>query len=133
MGHPARPLCWAAGALPLDKRSASPCVDIVRLAPVSYAMRSRYVLVTFSVLIAVVAQIASATAASARQIVLVVGTAQYDKIGSLKNPKRDAATIADRFRDLGFEVTEAFDADGFALKRSSEHFLAEAGNADLAV
>ena len=96
-------------------------------------MRSRYGLLTFAALIAVVAQIASATVASARQIVLVVGTAQYDKIGSLKNPKRDAATIADRFRDLGFEVMEAFDTDGFALKRSAERFLAEARNADLAV
>ena len=133
MGHSTRPRCWAVGALPLDKLSGSPCVDIVRLAPVSYTMRSRYGLLTFAALIAVVAQIASATVASARQIVLVVGTAQYDKIGSLKNPKRDAATIADRFRDLGFEVMEAFDTDGFALKRSAERFLAEARNADLAV
>ena len=37
--------------------------------------------------------------AAARNVALVIGNANY-KIGALKNPKRDAAAIADRLKDL---------------------------------
>src|SRR5262249_27556817 len=40
---------------------------------------------------------------------------------------------SDRFRDLGFEVHEVFDADNFALHRAVDRFIAAATNADLAV
>ncbi len=72
-------------------------------------------------------------AAEARQIALVVGIARYDKVPTLKNPGRDATAIADRLRDQGFEVIEAFDADRFALDRARRRFLSEARGADLAL
>jgi hypothetical protein len=71
--------------------------------------------------------------AAAKSVALVVGNSRYDKIGALANPKRDAAAIADRLRDLTFEVIELFDGDRFALGRAQERFLTEARNADLAL
>ncbi len=72
-------------------------------------------------------------AAEARQVALVVGIARYDRVEALKNPSRDAAAVADRLRDQGFEVIEAFDADRFQLDRARRRFLAEARQADLAL
>ncbi len=71
--------------------------------------------------------------AAARQVALVVGIARYERLPQLPNPGRDAAAIADRLRDQGFEVIEAFDADRFALDRARRRFLAEARGADLAL
>lgn len=72
-------------------------------------------------------------AAHARQVALVVGIARYDSVASLKNPQRDAAAMADRLRDQGFEVIEAFDADRFTLERARKRFLEQARGADLAL
>ncbi|MGE0701192.1 MAG: caspase domain-containing protein [Hyphomicrobiaceae bacterium] len=72
-------------------------------------------------------------AAHAKQVALVVGIARYEHVESLKNPQRDAAAIADRLRDQGFDVIEAFDADRFTLERAQKRFLAEARGADLAL
>ena len=72
-------------------------------------------------------------AAEARQVALVVGIARYDNVPALTNPGRDAAAIADRLRDQGFDVVEAFDADRFALERARRRFLSEARGADLAL
>ena len=74
-----------------------------------------------------------ADAAHARQVALVVGIARYDHVASLENPQRDAAAMADRLRDQGFEVIEAFDADRFALERARKRFLEQARGADLAL
>lgn len=71
--------------------------------------------------------------AHARQVALVVGIARYEQVPSLKNPQRDAAAMADKLRDQGFEVIEAFDADRFALERARARFLAQARGADLAL
>lgn len=72
-------------------------------------------------------------AAEARQVALVIGNARYTAVQPLKNPKRDAAAIADRLRDLQFEVQEVFDGDSFSLARAAERFLADARGADLAL
>ncbi|MGE0768504.1 MAG: caspase domain-containing protein [Hyphomicrobiaceae bacterium] len=72
-------------------------------------------------------------AAAARQVALVVGIQRYEKVVQLKNPLRDAAAVADRLRDQGFDVIEAFDADRFALDRARTRFLTEARGADLAL
>ncbi|MEZ5855043.1 MAG: caspase family protein [Hyphomicrobiaceae bacterium] len=72
-------------------------------------------------------------AVEARQIALVVGIARYEHVAGLKNPERDAAAVADRLRDLGFEVIEAFNADRFTLERARKRFLESARGADLAL
>ena len=77
--------------------------------------------------------LAATALAEARQIALVVGISRYERVEPLRNPGRDAAAIADRLRDQGFEVIEAFDADAFALERARKRFLGEARGADLAL
>jgi uncharacterized caspase-like protein len=68
-----------------------------------------------------------------RFVALVIGNSNYEKAALLPNAQRDAAAIADRLRDLGFEVTEVFDGDAFALNRATERFIAQARGADLAL
>jgi hypothetical protein len=68
-----------------------------------------------------------------RNIAFVVGNASYNKAEPLANAKRDAAAVADRLRELGFEVTEVFDGDAFTLNRAADRFVTEARNADLAL
>ncbi len=68
-----------------------------------------------------------------RFVALVIGNSKYEKADPLPNAQRDAAAVADRLRDLGFEVTEVFDGDAFTLNRAAERFVAQARGADLAL
>ncbi len=63
----------------------------------------------------------------------MVGNSRYEKAEPLANAQRDAAAVADRLRDLGFEVTEVFDGDAFTLNRAADRFVTQARNADLAL
>ncbi|MGI9478682.1 MAG: caspase family protein [Hyphomicrobiaceae bacterium] len=74
-----------------------------------------------------------AAAAQARNVALVIGNNRYDHLDDLRNPRRDAAALSDRLRTLGFAVTEAFDADAFALRRAIGVFMKSAKGADLAM
>jgi hypothetical protein len=87
----------------------------------------------FRLLAAVVLFCLVSATANARQVALVVGIARYDRVAPLTNPGRDAAAMADRLRDQGFEVIEAFDADRFSMERARRRFLSEARGADLAL
>jgi uncharacterized caspase-like protein len=87
-------------------------------------------------IIAIVCAIATtffAVSAEARRVAFVVGNADYKNLAPLKNPQRDAATVADRLKDLGFEVTELFNTDAFSLNRSAANFVTRASGADLAL
>jgi hypothetical protein len=68
-----------------------------------------------------------------RFVALVIGNSKYEKAEPLPNAQRDAAAVADRLRELGFEVTEVFDGDAFTLNRAAERFVAQARGADLAL
>ncbi len=68
-----------------------------------------------------------------RFVALVIGNSKYEKADPLPNAQRDAAAVADRLRDLGFEVTEVFDGDAFTLNRAAERFVTQAKGADLAL
>jgi hypothetical protein len=48
---------------------------------------------------------------AAPRLALVIGNANYVKLGRLNNPSRDARLIAEKLRQLGFEVTETADRD----------------------
>jgi uncharacterized caspase-like protein len=80
-----------------------------------------------------IASILFAESAEARRVAFVVGNADYNNLAPLKNPQRDAATVADRLKDLGFEVTEVFNADAFSLNRAATNFVTRASGADLAL
>ncbi len=71
--------------------------------------------------------------AAERRIALVIGNSTYASLNALANPGRDAAAMADRLRDLGFEVEEVFNGDALALQRATRRFVAEASTAELAL
>lgn len=81
----------------------------------------------------IVTLLSSISPAEAKRVALVAGNSKYEHVKSLANARRDAATIADRLRDLGFEVAEIFDGDSFALNRAAERFLQDAEGAELAL
>ena len=49
--------------------------------------------------------------ASAPRLALVIGNANYVKLGKLGNPGRDARLMAEKLQQLGFDVTEVADRD----------------------
>ncbi len=59
---------------------------------------------------------------SAPQLALVIGNANYAKVGRLANPARDARLVADKLKELGFEVTEKADRDLKGLTEDVEEF-----------
>jgi len=78
-------------------------------------------------------QLGALPAMAQKRVAFVIGNARYEKLDALRNPKRDAAVIADRLKDLGFEVFELFDADAFGMGRAADAFLRAARGADLAL
>ena len=61
-------------------------------------------------------------APSAPRLALVIGNANYTKLGALSNPGRDAYLMAEKFRQLGFDVTEVADRDLKAMTTDVEEF-----------
>lgn len=60
--------------------------------------------------------------ASAPRLALVIGNANYAKLESLSNPGKDAHLIAERLKNLGFEVTESNDRDLKGMSGDVEDF-----------
>jgi uncharacterized caspase-like protein len=61
-------------------------------------------------------------AKSAARLALVIGNANYAKLGRLSNPGRDARLIAEKLLQLGFEVTQATDRDLKGMAADVEEF-----------
>ena len=61
-------------------------------------------------------------APSAPRLALVIGNAKYTKLGALGNPGRDAQLMAEKLRQLGFDVTEVTDRDLKAMTADIEEF-----------
>ena len=59
---------------------------------------------------------------SASRLALVIGNANYAKLGRLSNPGRDARLIAEKLRGLGFDVTEVADRDLKGLSADVDDF-----------
>ena len=75
----------------------------------------------------------AAQALRGTKVALVIGNNRYDQLAELRNPKRDAAAISDRLRARGFNVSELFDADAFAMHRAVDTFVRQAEGADIAL
>lgn len=63
-----------------------------------------------------------AVAASAPRLALVIGNASYTRLGALGNPGRDAQLMAEKLRQLGFEVTAVTDRDLKSMTSDVEEF-----------
>lgn len=61
-------------------------------------------------------------AASAPRLALVIGNANYTRLGALGNPGRDAYLMAEKLRQAGFDVTEVSDRDLKAMTSDIEEF-----------
>ncbi|MBI5320395.1 caspase family protein [Bradyrhizobium sp.] len=61
-------------------------------------------------------------ASSAPRLALVIGNANYPKLGTLDNPGRDAALMAEKLGQLGFEVTAVADRDLKSMTSDVEEF-----------
>ncbi|MGB8400663.1 caspase family protein [Bradyrhizobium sp.] len=60
--------------------------------------------------------------ALAPRLALVIGNASYVKLGRLSNPGRDAGLMAEKLRQLGFDVTEVSDRDLKGMSADVEDF-----------
>lgn len=59
---------------------------------------------------------------SAPRLALVIGNANYARLGRLNNPGRDARLVAEKLRQVGFEVTEVADRDLKGMTADVEEF-----------
>jgi uncharacterized caspase-like protein len=69
---------------------------------------------------------ASASAADAKRLALVVGNSEYDAVYSLKNAARDAQDVASQLKRLGFEVTLLTDTGDAAFRTELDAFATRA-------
>ena len=77
--------------------------------------------------------VAAVSAQAAGRVALVVGNSAYEHMGRLPNPENDAADVGAALRRLGFEVTEARDADRTALTNALRAFTRRSAGADVAM
>jgi len=62
---------------------------------------------------------------------LVIGNGAYSGSARLPNPTNDAKSMSDKLRSLGFDVTEALDADRLKLVAALSQFSKKAVSADI--
>lgn len=69
-----------------------------------------------------------------KRVALVVGNANYATVPKLPNPSRDASSVAQMFRDAGFDsVDVAVNVGNLEFKRAIRKFEVDADQADIAV
>ena len=69
-----------------------------------------------------------------RRVALVVGNSTYQTVPQLPNPSRDAGSVAQMFRDAGFDSVEtAINVGNLEFKRAIRKFELAADQADIAV
>ena len=61
-------------------------------------------------------------AKAAPRLALVIGNANYVRLGRLSNPGRDARLIAEKLQQLGFDVTHAADRDLKGMSSDDQDF-----------
>jgi uncharacterized caspase-like protein len=68
-----------------------------------------------------------------RRVALVIGNSAYEHVPQLANPKNDAADMAEKLRQLGFEVVVGEDLDLMAMRSKAREFIAKLEGADLSL
>jgi uncharacterized caspase-like protein len=72
-------------------------------------------------------------AAAAEKVALVIGNSAYVNVPPLPNPIRDAASVAGKLTDVGFEVTHIDDLDQIGMVRALQRFKESASQAKVAL
>src|ERR1700712_2048918 len=98
-------------------------------------MTRRLLLMTAAIGAAISSMVFSTDAAWAdKRVALVVGNSTYQTVAQLPNPSRDANSVAQMFRDAGFDTVDlALDVGNLEFKRAIRKFESMADNADIAV
>ena len=69
-----------------------------------------------------------------KRVALVVGNSSYQNVPQLPNPSRDANSVAQMFKDAGFDAVDvALNVGNLEFKRAIRKFEADADQADIAV
>ena len=77
---------------------------------------------------------APSAAPDARRVALVIGNSTYATVGTLANPRNDAAAVAGMLRRVGFtEVVELLDVGQAAMAEALKTFGDKAAGAEMAV
>jgi uncharacterized caspase-like protein len=76
---------------------------------------------------------ASPAAHAERRVALVIGNSAYENANMLRNPRNDAADIAETLKKLGFEVDIGLDLDQRGFAQTIEKFGRDLDGADVGV
>lgn len=68
-----------------------------------------------------------------RRVALVIGNGGYKVVGGLPNPTRDAAAVAARLKQIGFEVIDRYDLDVKAMRSALREFESKTAGAEWAL
>ena len=98
-------------------------------------MTRRLLLMTAAIGVAISSMVFSTDAAWAdKRVALVVGNSTYQTVPQLPNPSRDANSVAQMFRDAGFDTVDvAINVGNLEFKRAIRKFEVDADQADIAV
>ncbi len=71
--------------------------------------------------------------AALRRSAFVIGNSEYRNVPKLPNPRRDAAAISAKLKDIGFAVTTVIDGDKAALDAALTRFSKRSRGSDIAL
>ncbi|MBZ9669067.1 caspase domain-containing protein [Mesorhizobium sp. ES1-3] len=91
------------------------------------------VLLRGSGLVALVLLLTLTAASAERRVALVLGNSQYQHAAPLANPARDAQAMAERLKNLGFEVVSGFDLTKQQTQTTVARFAKQVRGADVAL
>jgi uncharacterized caspase-like protein len=91
----------------------------------------QYALTIAVVALCVLAQVGPAKAQ--RRVALVIGNSAYVNTGRLENPRNDAADLAGKLKQLGFEVSEGYDLTKGDMDRTIRTFAESLAGAEMAL
>ncbi len=74
-----------------------------------------------------------ATALAEKRVALVIGNSAYQHVPQLANPKNDAADMAAKLEDLGFEVVRGEDLDLMSMRNTAREFTKKLEGADISL
>ncbi len=71
---------------------------------------------------------------AAKRVALVIGNSAYQNVAALPNPANDAASVADMFKNAGFDTVDLRrDVGSLDMRRALRDFYDKAASADIAV
>lgn len=84
-------------------------------------------------LLAILALGLSGQAAATKRVALIIGNGDYEQVGSLDNPARDARSMGDVLRNVGFDVVQGIDLDRAGMQDALKTFTNKLHSAEVAL